>query len=170
MFLLELYLKGRQAKLRAWRKRGEEWVSKRNSGAGYSVYHFEDYERAFPSPVFPFKKVATFVLPGIGAVAVLSLIVWGIITAPPKKVDPNNPNDCTTVVKKGDKIGIIAGDFNGSKGTVIDQRKDCSVNLTLDMSTYTLDMCKKIGKGYCDSAKENGAILSIGKSSDIVKL
>lgn len=170
MFLLELYLKSRQAKLRAWRRRGEEWVREKNNASNYSHYDFDDYAKKFPCPVIQWGKVLAVVLPilGIGTVAALGILA--IVTAPPKKVDPNNPNDCTTVVKKDDKVGVTGTDFKGSKGTVLVQREDCSVIMNLEESTYTMEICERIDKNYCTNAQAKGTILRVEKSSDVVKL
>lgn len=170
MFVFELYIKSRQAKERAWRKRGEEWVKEKNSTSNYSYYSFDDYERKFPCPVIRWGKVAAVVLPILGITAVVALGILAIVTAPPKKVDPNNPNDCATVVKKDDKVAIVGGDFEGSKGTVISQDKECVVNLTLTESLWGMEKCKKVNRTYCKEARENGQILKVENSEDILKL
>jgi hypothetical protein len=170
MFLIELYLKKRKAKLRAWERAGKEWVEERNKASSYNAYSFEDYAKRYPAPVFPWKKVLSIVFTSLACIAIVTFVVWRIASIPPKKIDPNNPNDCSTVVKKGDKVGVTGGDFEGSKGVVIEQRKDCSVNLTLTESTWTYDQCHKKSSGYCSESKEKDEILTVDHSQDIVKL
>lgn len=170
MFVFELLTKNRRKKIEEWRKDGEAWIKKRNELSGYSVYTFENYEAHFPMPVTNYKKISAVVLPILAVIAVVVCLIGYVVTLPPKKVDPKNPNGCAVLVAKGDKVGVLGGDFDGSKGTVIDQRSDCSVHLTLDVSTYTFEKCEKVNKEYCNSTKENGAILKVNKSADIVKL
>tara|TARA_B100001245_G_C22890259_1_gene428679 strand:- start:438 stop:953 length:516 start_codon:yes stop_codon:yes gene_type:complete len=171
MFLLERPLRKRREKINNWNKQADAWAAEMNEKYG-GEYDRDTYERRSGTrPYRPIGEVFTVVFVPAGIIAVVSLVIVYILTRPPKPVDPDNPNDCKTVVKKGDDVGIIAGDFNGSKGTVIQQEDGgCAITLTLTESTYTMKRCKEIDYGYCTDVREDGEILKIDNSSDVVKL
>jgi len=170
MFLLELYLKNREAKIKRWHDYGIQWLKEKNGTSSYSYYDMGDYEKKFPYPAIRWKKVASVVLPILGALTITSLLVVYIATRPPKPIDPNNPNDCSTVVKKGDKVAVSGGNFDGSEGDIIEQKKDCSVNLRLTKSTFSTKRCKDLDYNDCGGAKDDGTILNVDRSSNIIKL
>lgn len=170
IFVLELLLKKRQKKVRDWEKTGKEWVKNHNGSASYAIYSFNDYEQRFPKPL-DIKKTIAIVLPMLVAAAILVSFIAYIVTRPPKPVDPNNPHDCSVAVKKGDKVAVSGGDFDGSEGTVVEQRDDCDTNIRLTKSTYSFDICRKShSEGVCANTKENGTILKVGQSDQLIKL
>ena len=158
IFVFENLRKSRQKRIKDWERTGQEWLDKKNEGRSYSVYSFRDYERKYPKPI-TLAKVAGTVLPILGGIGVVALLVTYVVTLPPKKVDPNNPNDCSVVVKKDDKVAIRGGRFDGSEGVVVSQNNDCEVSVKLTKSLWTMKRCK-----------ENDEILRVEKSSDITKL
>lgn len=164
IFVLESYLKNRRAKVEAWEKSRAEWA---NSG---SYRYSRDYESVVPYPIIRWGRIASMSIPFLIGGIVITTLGIAIATAPPKKVDPNNPHDCSVVVHKGDKVGVTGTKFEGSNGVVIDQRSDCSVNLTLTHSTWGVGRCKQVDGDYCDKPKEDGEILTVENSKDIVKL
>jgi len=169
IFVFESLLENRKAKVDAWREQGQRWVKARNATSSYAHYSFEDYERRNPAPL-SVKKVASFVLPGIAVGAVVAFAIWGIASVPPKKVDPNNPHDCSVVVKKDDKVAVTYGPFVGSEGTVINQEDGCGVNIKLTKSTNTREDCVKKGYQDCRSEKNIGDELNVDTSQNITKL
>ena len=173
MFLFEQYLKKRRRKIQAWKREGEEWVNEKNSKSGYSMYSLADYARANPSPYGETKDILTVVwcvFVGIVVSTGLTFVFWNLFTAPPKKVDPNNPNGCDVLVKKGDLVAVTAGPFEGSEGTIINQLKNCSVNLRLTKSTMSDKRCEELDYSDCGFAKDNGTILNVDTEKNIIKL
>ncbi len=167
MFLLELYLQNRKAKVEAWRKRGEEWLVDHPN-----YYSFEDYERKYPKPVFPWKTFFGALPIVLVAITVITTVVVHIATAPPPKVDPNNPHGCEQVVKKGDRVAVTYGDFVGSEGVVIQQGNglpdDCGANIKLTKSTNTRDECAKVHND-CRRERNVGEELYVDSSGNFTK-
>jgi len=170
LFILEPVLEKRRAKIDEWNAKADAWVEEMNGRYGDS-YNRNKYASRFGGrPYVSFKTICAVVLPILGGLAVSSLTVLAIVTEPPKKIDPNNPHSCTTVVKKGDKIGIVSDSFDGSKATVLDQKDDCSVDLTLDHSAYTPDNCKDKDWRNCDISKKDGEVMNLSGDTKIIKL
>jgi hypothetical protein len=168
IFVLESFRKNREAKVAAWEKARDEWVS------ASSYRSRSDYGIRNPRPGIPWEIVAR-----LGAIAAMGAVIIALLTtiirnAPTgMEVDksPSNPKGCHVVVNKGDKVAVQGGDLDGSEGTVIQQTDNCSVDLRLTKSTYTRDYClKNSSPGYCDKTKENDTILNVENSKQIIKL
>lgn len=168
MFAIESYFKNRKAKIDAWKAAGKVWLKQ---GDGYYRRVLEDYEIEHPYPVIMWSRVAARLAPVALGLSAIGLVVLMFALAPEPKKDANNPNGCDVVVKKGDKVAVQSGSFDGSEGTVIQQSKGCDVDLRLTKSTYTFATCRaQTATGYCDKTKEIDTVLNVDRNGKIIKL
>jgi len=168
VFLVELYLKKRRAKIVAWEKARDQWIADDE----YGYRDSRDWERIHPYPVKRWGKIIGNIVPFVVVVIIPVLAVF-MITQPDSKHDNKKASvtqQCENRVKKGDSVGINYGDFKGSKGTIIRQTKDCAVDITLTDSTNTFDQCKKADRGNCFDTLENSKMLHVDSQDNIVKL
>lgn len=172
IFVIESFLKRRRTELKEWENEAREWAAKKNSNQySYASYSYKDYPVRRPGlPIVKWAMVLPIVLMPLLVFGMVALITAGAPTGAEVDKTASNPNGCTTVVQKGDKIALKDGDFAGSKGEVISQDNNCNVNLTLTDSTWSMDRCKKVDRTYCQEAKDNGNILTVNNSKDIIKL
>lgn len=174
MFVLTHYFKSRQGRVKAWEDAGKAEVRRHQANDNYNYYSFRDWELDNPKPVFDWGKFFAYALPVFVGVGVTIAVVFALTNHNPvaKTHHPNNnPSGCSVVVKKGQKIGVSYGDFQGSTGTVLRQNGDCSVDIILTDSSNTFDKCKKSdNSSYCSGTKENGATLHIVGSNNVVPL
>ena len=168
IFVLESYKKNRRAKIEAWEKARDEYLGNNR------YYSRGDYAARYPRPGISWGRLVA-VLPFL----LVPLMVGGVLTALIKsaptgaEVDKSasNPHGCHVIVNKGDKVAVQGGDFDGSEGIIVDENDSCYVHLTLTKSTYTREYClKNSSPGYCDKTKENGSILTVDNSKNIIKL
>lgn len=168
MFVLESYLKKRRDAISAWEEDCKEWT--RDSPYRNKL----DYQHSHPYPVVNWGYVFTHVaLPIFGILAVsLTVVVMAVNYKPVPQKSHKATSDCSTVVKKGDTIGVSYGSFAGSKGTVIRQnQKNCSVDITITDSTNTFDQCKaESASNTCDGVLSNGMLLHINKSDNVIPI
>lgn len=172
IFVLDSYLKRYKAELREWENNARDWAARKNAGGySYHYYSYKEYPVRRPGiPVIKWAIVLPIVLMPLFVVGMVTLLSAGAPTGAEVDKTAQNPNGCHVVVQKGDKVAIKDGDFAGSKGDVISQDNDCHVNLTLTDSTWSMDRCKKVDRTYCQEAKDNGNILTVNSSKDIIKL
>lgn len=168
IFLLELYVKNRAKKIKQWENDKQKWMNDKEDIYGYRTARM--WERQNPYPVINFGKVFASFIPIVGVGFVAAFFITLVVNHEPAPIDPKNPNNCKVVVKKGDKVAVHEGDFTGSKGNVISQNSDCDVTLELTDSTWSVKICKDVDKTYCDTARDNGAILRVNGSNTITKL
>lgn len=135
------------------------------------IFVLESYLKNHRREIKAWKQIIQQGAPIIFITLVVIASITFIATRPPKKIDPNNPNGCSPMVKKDDKVAVQTSDFDGSEGIVIQQKEDCTVDLRLTKSTYTFEICKKSNDDfYCKNTKEIGTILHVNNNDHIVKL
>lgn len=171
IFLIEQLIKNVKAKERAWERKGKKWVEERNSYNKYIRYSLKDYAKENPSPSQKIRQVFSTLVSLLIGLAIACLITWGIVSASSVKPDPNNPNNCSLLVKKDDKVAVTYGPFVGSEGTVIEQdKKGCGVKIRLTKSTNTRNECVEKKYKDCRAEKNVGEELYIDTSRNITKI
>lgn len=170
MFIIQRYLQRREELIHDWETAGRAWVKEKNDDEyRYHRYSLSDYASNHPYPVVRLRPILATVFPILIVITVVSSVVLYTVTRPPKPVDPNNPNDCSNLVKKGDNVIVTEGDFRDSTGTILEQKKDCSVNITLTKSTYTHKEAQDQGYQGRD-AREVGETLNVDRQENFTKL
>lgn len=166
IFIFELYLRNRRAKVKAWEKSRRDWV---NSG---DYRYTSDYERSHPYPVFKWKPfLINVTLPVVVGLIFAGCMVLAFKGADDSGTTKSTSKNCTTTVKKDEAVGVSYGSFQGSKGTVVRQNSNCSVDINLTDSTDSFDTCRKSNSdSSCEGTQENGSILHIDSSDNVIPL
>lgn len=170
IFVLEQYLKRREAAIRAWKDDGNKWVREKNSNSDYHHYGFDDWESGHPCPVIDFAAVVRVVTIAVVAVSLVTVVALFIFSHEPSKKD-SKPKATTSQVqekrgeyKVGDTVQVVYGTYKDSVGVVIRDGEEGAI-IKLTESSYTKEMA---AANNSSGGLDKGSLLTIGSRDNLV--
>lgn len=171
MFVLEQFIKRQTSKRRAWEKRADKWVDKMTEEHGYGYTRGHYSRRIEPREFKTLGEIGMLILPYLIGSVLVGFFAWVIFFMPQPEPDPNNPHNCSVLVKKDDKVAVTYGPFVGSEGTVVEQDGNgCGVKMKLSKSTNTRDACVEKKRTDCREERNVGEELYVDSSKNITKI
>lgn len=165
IFVVELYLKSRRAKVVAWEKACAEWIAA-------DTYGYRDkraWVRQHPYPVFQYSRVLRVLVPLVCVLLVFGTIASAIVHN--NSNQPNKPKQATAKVEKkgdikvGDKVQVVYGTFKDSVGEAIKVGEGDAI-IKLTNSTYTKAMADV--NNNSSLGQDNGTLLKISSLDNLV--